>query len=191
MRGLVKSLARGMALILVWPLAVTCGGRRDLAAFQGAGQHLAMWPGLVGRFLRLAFYRQTLVRCSDDAVIEFGSYFSHWDVELGDRVYIGAYCIVARCAIGDDTMLASGVHVLDGGRQHGTDLASASFQEQAHESVRVQIGTGCWVGSQAVVMADIGPRTIVGAGAVVVKPCPGDDVIVGVPARSRRGGVPS
>jgi virginiamycin A acetyltransferase len=185
MRALVKSMVRGLAFLLVWPLAVVCRARRDLQTFQGAGQFLATLPGLPGSYLRVAFYRQTLRRCAPSAVVEFGSYFSHWDVEVDERVYIGAYCIVARCVIGKDTMFGSGVHILDGGRQHGTDQGAASFQDQAHQSVRVEIGPGCWVGNQAVVMADLGPRTVVGAGAVVTRPSPGGETLVGVPARPR------
>jgi len=185
LKALLKGSARGLALALVWPPPAVWRVRRDLQAFQGLGQFLATAPGLPGSYLRVAFYRQTLRRCPPNAVVEFGSYFSHWDVEVGERVYIGAYCIVARCSIGDDTMFGSGVHILDGGRQHGTDLGSSSFQDQAHESRRVSIGPGCWVGNQAVVMADLGPRTVVGAGAVVTRPSPGQEILVGAPARPR------
>lgn len=185
MREMLKRTVRALCLLLVLPMALPVRLRRDLQAFQGAGQLLALVPGLGGRYLRWAFYRLTLVRCPVTCVIEFGSYFSHWDVELGDHVYIGAYCIVARCTIGENAMLGSGVHVLDGGRQHGTDLSGPSFQQQGHESVRVSLGSGCWVGNQAVVMADLGPQTIVGAGAVVAKATRGNEVVVGVPARSR------
>lgn len=185
MKALVKGVARGTALILVWPLAVACRARRDLQLFQGVGQLLAALPGVPGSYLRVAFYRQVLRSCAASAVVEFGSYFSHWDVEVGEHVYIGAYCIVARSTIGQDTMFGSGVHILDGGRQHGTDRGTASFQDQAHQSTRVTIGPGCWVGNQAVVMADIGPRTVVGAGAVVTRPSAGHEILVGVPARPR------
>lgn len=81
MKGLVKRFARGLAMVLVSPLALLCRARRDLQTFQGAGQLLATWPGLPGSYLRVAFCRLTLARCADSAVVEFGSYFSHWDVE--------------------------------------------------------------------------------------------------------------
>ena len=34
----------------------------------------------------------------------------------------------------------------------------------------VRIGAGAWIGSAAVVMADVGANSIVGAGSVVTKP---------------------
>jgi acetyltransferase-like isoleucine patch superfamily enzyme len=50
----------------------------------------------------------------------------------------------------------------------------------------VRIGTGCWIGSAAVVMADVGRNTVVGAGAVVTRPLPDWVVAVGAPARPVR-----
>ena len=43
--------------------------------------------------------------------------------------------------------------------------------------------SGAWIGSGAVVMADVGRDTIVGAGAVVTRPLPDRVVACGVPAR--------
>jgi acetyltransferase-like isoleucine patch superfamily enzyme len=47
----------------------------------------------------------------------------------------------------------------------------------------VRIGAGSWIGSAAVVMADVGRDSVVGAGAVVTKPVPNRVVVAGVPAR--------
>ena len=46
----------------------------------------------------------------------------------------------------------------------------------------VRIGAGRGSGSAAVVMADVGRDTVVGAGAVVTKPLPDAVVAAGVPA---------
>ena len=50
----------------------------------------------------------------------------------------------------------------------------------------VRIGAGAWVGSGAVVLADVGRDTVVGAGAVVTKPLPDRVLAAGVPARVLR-----
>jgi acetyltransferase-like isoleucine patch superfamily enzyme len=42
---------------------------------------------------------------------------------------------------------------------------------------------GSWIGSNAVVMADVGAGCIVGAGAVVTRPLPPRVLAAGVPAR--------
>ena len=53
----------------------------------------------------------------------------------------------------------------------------------------VEIGDGCWVGMNSVILPGVtlGPRTVVGAGAVVTKSFPeGHVVIAGNPARILR-----
>jgi len=52
--------------------------------------------------------------------------------------------------------------------------------------VVVRIGAGAWIGSAAIVMADVGSDTVVGAGAVVTKPLPDGVMAAGVPARALR-----
>ena len=60
------------------------------------------------------------------------------------------------------------------------------IRDQAGGVTAVLIGAGAWIGSAAVVMADVGPDTVVGAGAVVTKPLPDGVVAAGVPARILR-----
>lgn len=50
----------------------------------------------------------------------------------------------------------------------------------------MRFGTRAWVGSAAVVMADVDRDTVVCAGAVVTKPLPDAVVAAGVPARVLR-----
>jgi acetyltransferase-like isoleucine patch superfamily enzyme len=52
--------------------------------------------------------------------------------------------------------------------------------------VRVRIGAGSWIGSNAVVLADVGRDTVVAAGAVVTRPLPDRVIAAGVPARVLR-----
>ena len=47
----------------------------------------------------------------------------------------------------------------------------------------VRIGAGSWVGSNAVILADVGRDTIVAAGAVVTTELPDRVIAAGVPAR--------
>jgi virginiamycin A acetyltransferase len=47
----------------------------------------------------------------------------------------------------------------------------------------VRIGAGAWIGSAAIVLADVGSETIVAAGSVVTKALPDRVIAAGVPAR--------
>ena len=74
------------------------------------------------------------------------------------------------------------MHVPSGPHTHGTDL-SAPIQDQPGALRLVRIGAGSWIGSNAIVLADVGCDTIVGAGAVVTRPLPDRVIAAGVPAR--------
>jgi acetyltransferase-like isoleucine patch superfamily enzyme len=53
----------------------------------------------------------------------------------------------------------------------------------------VRIGADCWIGSGAIVMADVGDQSTIGAGSVVVKEIPSSVVAVGSPARPVKSSV--
>jgi acetyltransferase-like isoleucine patch superfamily enzyme len=137
-----------------------------------------------GVYLRQIFYRQTLAECGRDIYFGWQSVFSKPSARIGDNVYIGRRCSVGWADIGTGSMLADGVQILSGGRQHGrAPSASHRHQDQPQEFRRVTIGSGAWLGTNAVIMADVGAGTIVGAGAVVNRPLPPHKVATGVPAR--------
>lgn len=180
----VKRGALAVAAVLTAPLSLLA--RLERAAlgsehlFVAGGQVLALLPGRLGSFLRLGYYRFTLSACSADVVIGFGSYFSQSRARLGRRVSIGAYCVLGMADIDDDVMVASRVSIPSGKRQH-LDENGQIVQRGRFETV--QIGTGCWIGEGAIVMAPLGPGCIVSAGAVVLKEVPARCLVGGNPAR--------
>lgn len=187
MRELAKSLARGLALVLVCPLlgwywlwSMVLGRDR---ALEGASQTLALLPGLSGQYLRRAFLMRVLAQCHASTVIEFGTLFSQAGARLDENVYIGPRCHLGLCHIGRDTLLGPCVHVTSGAHTHGSGDSSGPIRDQPQIRTMVHIGAGAWIGSAAVIMADVGANAIVGAGAVVTKPVPDNVVAVGVPAR--------
>ncbi len=117
--------------------------------------------------------------------ISFGTFFAHSEARVGARVYIGSYCIMGKATIGEGTQVASAVQVLSGQHQHIRD-ASGAFHE-AGDFKNVTVGADCWLGAGAIVMADVGARTTIGAASVVTRPIPSDSVAVGSPARVIRG----
>ena len=70
-----------------------------------------------------------------------------------------------------------------GGRTHGIDDLGVAIRDQPGSPERVRIGAGAWIGSAAIVMADVGRDSVVGAGAVVTRSVPDRVVAAGVPAR--------
>ena len=91
--------------------------------------------------------------------------------------------------IGDNTLLGHGVMILTGfHRFHDGKLAKLQPngpKEVPDEGYDIIIGTGCFLGSGAIVLSGvkIGDNTIIGAGAVVDKDIPSNVFAAGVPAR--------
>ena len=82
-----------------------------------------------------------------------------------------------------DVLVAAGVHIPSGPNTHGTADQSAPIRDQPGNRRLVRVGAGSWIGSNAVVLADVGRNTIVAAGAVVTQPLPDGVIAGGVPAR--------
>lgn len=184
---LLKWLVLRVLLLLLLPMASAELLARRIAGrdvWLGAQtEFLSLFPGKTGVLIRNAYYHLVLAKCPLDCCLSFGTIVSKNGAELGHRVYMGWQCFVGLTTIGDDTMLADNVHVLSGRHQHGTGVSSVPFQGQPQVFSRVEIGRNCWIGSNAVIMADVGANSIIGAGSVVTKPIPENSVAVGNPAR--------
>jgi acetyltransferase-like isoleucine patch superfamily enzyme len=182
----MKSLARAGATIAILPalLSYQLRGRimgRD-RALEGSTQALALLPGMLGQYLRRAFLARVLDECHATATIEFGTIFSQAGARIAQDAYIGPRCHLGLVDIRKGVLIGPGVHIPSGARTHGVEI-DQPIREQPLRRSRVTVGEGAWIGSAAVVLADVGPNTIVGAGAVVTKPVPANSVAAGVPAR--------
>jgi acetyltransferase-like isoleucine patch superfamily enzyme len=181
-RGL-KMVATGLALACMLPAAVVTGFGRVSTIFQLFAQATAMLPGKPGDYLRVAYYFLTLRKATVSMRVSFGTFFAHSAATIGKGVYIGAYCVLGACSIGDRTQIATHVQILSGARQHGRDGHGHILGAEESTFLPTSVGADCWLGASAIVMADVGPRTTIGAGAVVTRPIPADVVAVGNPAR--------
>ena len=193
-RESVKSLTRFVAQLvmapwILWTYLVGVLAGRD-RALEWSSQWVALLPGLSGQYLRRAFLAWTIEECHPTAVVCFGTIFSKTDVRLGANTYIGPYCSLGSAVIGRDVLVAAMVQIPSGARNHGIGDITRPIREQPGDSIRVRIGAGSWIGSSAVVMADVGEDSVIGAGAVVTRPIPARVVAGGVPAKvikSRHG----
>lgn len=187
MRETLKAIARGIALVIVIPALVSYVIRAQVIgrdrALEGSTQALALVPGLIGQYLRRAFLSRTLAGCHHTATICFGTVFSQSGARIDEDVYIGPACHIGLTHIERGALLAPGVHVPSGGQTHGTSDPTAPIRDQPGARTLVRIGAGTWIGSAAIVMANVGRNCVIGAGAVVTEPIPDASVAVGVPAR--------
>lgn len=181
MRRFLKACVNAFFLVFAFVPALLAGFGRVKPVYTFFAQTFATAPGGIGDYLRGAYYRMTLDAFGFSSRVSYGSFFAHPEAKIGMGVYVGSYCILGRVAIGDGTLLASGVQVLSGGHQHTRSSEGEAFS--GGEFVRVSIGSDSWIGAAATVMADVGSRTTIGAGSVVTKPVPDDCVAVGNPAR--------
>ena len=180
-RQSIKRVGQAVALVVALPCALVTAFGHWQPMFTIFSQLLAIGPGLPGDYLRSAYYRLTLRQCSIDTRISFGTYFVRRESAVGNLVAIGSYCVIGGATIGAGTQIGSHVLIPGGGHQHSRDASGSLTQTQHAE---ITIGNRCWIGDGAVLMADIGEDSTIGAGAVVAKPIPSGVVAVGNPARA-------
>jgi acetyltransferase-like isoleucine patch superfamily enzyme len=172
-RDLAKHALRGAATVVLAPALVSFAVRARLAgrdaALAASSEALALLPGVGGEFLRRAFFGRALARCHPTSLVAFGATFSRAETHVDENVYIGPGCEIGLAHIERDVLIAAGVRV------------AATPGDRP-----VRIGAGSWIGSRAVILADVGRGTIVAAGAVVSEPLPDHVVAGGVPARVLR-----
>ncbi len=108
-----------------------------------------------------------VVRIGDRCVIGRGSHIvGHWSIEIGDDIQTGPY-----------------VYITD--QNHTYADPEVPIGRQWPVEAPVRIGSGSWLGANAVILpgASVGEHVVVAAGAVVRGEVPDRCVVAGVPAR--------
>jgi virginiamycin A acetyltransferase len=187
LRAVAKSCAFWVATVAVAPALASYRLRAALLgrdrALEGSTQALALVPGLLGQYMRRAFLVRVLDSCDRSVTVEFGTIFSRAGTRLDRGAYIGPRCHLGLVHLEQDVLVAAGVHIPSGAATHGTDDLTIPIREQPGTQRMVRIGAGAWLGSAAIVMADVGRNTVVGAGSVVTRPLPDGVMAAGVPAK--------
>jgi acetyltransferase-like isoleucine patch superfamily enzyme len=176
----LATIAVSPALASYWIRARMFGRDR---ALEGSTQSLSMIPGILGQYARRAFLSRVLASFHPTATIEFGTIFSRAGARIGEHAYIGPRCYIGLVHIERDVLVAGGVHIPSGPETHGIDDVTKPIREQEGRQRIVRIGAGSWIGSAAIVMADVGRDTVVGAGSVVTRSLPDRALAAGVPAK--------
>lgn len=187
LREAVKALTFWAATVVVTPALASFALRSALIgrdrALEGSTQALALIPGLVGQYLRRAFLSRVLDACDRSVTVEFGTIFSRCACRIERDVYIGPRCHLGLVHLESDVLVAAGVHIPSGPETHGIDDLTIPIREQPGRPRMVRVGAGAWIGSAAVVMADVGRGAVVAAGSVVTRPVPDRAIAGGVPAK--------
>lgn len=183
----VKSVARFLALVAAFPILL-CYWLNSLLvgpnrALESASQLLSLAPGITGQYLRRAFLQRVLMQCHHSALVEFGTLFSQAGAILEENVYVGPRCQLGLVHLERDVLLAANVQIPSGGKTHYFADPTKPIREQGGERKMVTVGAGAWIGTGAIVLADIGKGTVVAAGSVVTKPLPDNVIAGGVPAK--------
>jgi serine acetyltransferase len=111
-----------------------------------------------------------VISIGDRCVIGRGSHLiGHWSIELGDDIQTGPY-----------------VYITDQNHGYEDPVMPVGLQPTKERSVR--IGSGSWLGANAVILpgTDLGQNCVVAAGAVVRGAFPDHCVVAGVPAKAVR-----
>ena len=111
--------------------------------------------------------------CARTATIEFGTLFSSASASIGERAYIGPRCHLGWAVIERRRRCSPPACTCRAARTRtASTTASIAIRDQptaqdagAHRRRR-------WIGSAAVVMADVGRDSVIAAGAVVTRPIP-------------------
>jgi acetyltransferase-like isoleucine patch superfamily enzyme len=184
LRLIVKRAAQLVSLIIVFLPAALSGFGRITAIYLIGAHTMALIPGIIGNMLRAAWYRLTLIHCSQDVTISFGTFFSQQSASVARNVSIGSYCVIGSASIGEGTLISSSAQITSGVHDHPRD-------DQGHflpgVSGAVRIGSYCLIGASTVVMADVGDRSTIAVGSIVLTEIPPDIVAAGNPARLVRG----
>jgi acetyltransferase-like isoleucine patch superfamily enzyme len=184
----IKAMIKAIALALVFPAALTCWIEerlsRNAEGVFGFWTHiLAILPGPPGVFLRRAFYRLTLKRCTIEFSMGFGALFFHRQVIVEEGVYIGPYAVVGCARLRKGCLIGTRANLLSGSAQHEMRSDGGWAASDRSRFVEIEIGEHAWIGEAATVMADVGAGSVVAAGAIVSAAVPPAIVVAGNPAR--------
>ena len=181
---LVQSIFGVLSWPVVLPLALV--SRLSDIVFRSVSELFALVPYFPGVILRYEFYRFALRRCGKNVLFELGTVFIYRDIEIGNNVLIGRYCIIHHCDFGNDVLVGERCTFLSGSRQHHFERSDIPMSAQGGAKKRIRIGDDCWIGSHSVLMECVDYGSVVAAGTIVNKPVKPMSIVAGNPAKLLR-----
>lgn len=145
------------------------------------------WRGKLGLVIRYAIAKSSAKACGEVVYIGPNVEIRHWEnLQLGSNVSIHRGCYIdaiGGISLGNDVSVAHGTSILSA--DHQWDDSSIPIRDNPVKLREVRIMDDVWIGCGCRILAgvSIGSRTVVAAGAVVVKDVAPCSLVVGVPAR--------
>ncbi|WP_285009881.1 acyltransferase [Pedobacter faecalis] len=175
---LILGLPFVLLFVVMGRLSIRMGAYSDLSVL------VSKIPFRYGELIRYYYYKFTLEKLGTDVTFRYGSFCQYPSARIGNRVLFGYYVAIGEVEIGDDVVVGGFVNFLSGTNQHSFDdpFQPISTQKAAGRS-RINIGSDVWIGSNAIIAANVGNRCVVGTGSVLIKPAENNTVSGGNPAR--------
>lgn len=100
------------------------------------------------------------------------------ELKIGDNVFFNRNCIVVSMEsvkVGDNCRFGPNVCVYD----HDHTFGKAKANGEKFKTAPVEIGNGCWIGANAVILrgSNIGDNCVIGAGCVVSGEIPANSLV--------------
>lgn len=164
-------------IILGW-VAILCDRYSEVSLL------ISRIPFYFGEYIRYYYYRATLKRVGRNVVFKYGSFCQYSSARIGDRVLIGYYSALGEVCMGDDIVVGGFVNFLSGTNQHSYEDPSKPIRSQETQGRKIIIiGSDVWIGSNAVIAANVGDRCVIGTGSILVHDAESQCIYAGNPAR--------
>ena len=143
--------------------------------------------GKVMAAIRFTLLRTLCQFCGDNVLLKEHCYVYHPDqLKIGNNVSIHPMCYIdalGGISIGDNVSIAHGTSIIS--FNHTWEDSNTPIKYNPLNCKPITINSDVWIGCGCRILAGvcIGKRSIIGAGAVVVKDVPPYTIVAGNPAR--------
>jgi maltose O-acetyltransferase len=136
--------------------------------------------------VHVSHYKKQLGKCGKNVNLNYyTTIISPSGLEIGNNCLIAEYTTIFAglgVSIGDNTMVSAGCCI----SSINHEITSRNrYASQEGKSAPVKIGNNVWIGMNACILpgVTIGDNSIIGAGSVVIRSIPSNEIWVGNPAR--------
>ena len=143
--------------------------------------------GKLGLLIRYVLIRNLAKACGDNVSIHPNVYlFNVEHISFGDNVSVHPLCYlegVGELSIGDNVSIAHNSSIMT--TNHGWSDTSKPIKYNEQTNSKVIINSDVWVGCGCRILSgvEVGARSIIAAGAVVVKNVEPNSIVGGIPAK--------